>query len=173
MTDVEKLKRRDTETMERLYSTHRSGFIMFATKYALANEDILDIYQDAFVALVENAEKGKLDTLATELKTYLFAIGKYMIFSKLKKNRNDFVEIAQLPNEIEWPPIEENEQRLILLENSLNKLGVQCYQILRLFYYEGKKLDDILGILPYQSKDVLKSQKARCLKQLKEMLSKN
>jgi len=146
---------------------------MFASKYNLSREDILDVYQDAFVALIENAEKGKLDGLNAELKTYLFSIGKYMIFSKLRKNKKDFVEIETLPDGLEWAEIDENSQQISQLEDNLKKLGEQCYKILRLFYYEEKKLDEIMEMLPYQSKDVLKSQKTRCLKQLKDMLSKN
>lgn len=146
---------------------------MFASKYNLPEEDILDIYQDAIVALIENAEKGKLDGLSAELKTYLFSIGKYMIFAKIRKRKSDFTEIETLPEAIEWPEIEEKNDQISQLESSLKKLGEQCYKILKLFYYEEKKLDEIMKMLPYQSKDVLKSQKARCLKQLKKMLSNN
>lgn len=173
VTEIENLKRRDGKTLERIYTSYRNGFLMFASKYKLPQEDILDVYQDAFVALVENAEKGKLDGLNAELKTYLFSIGKYMIFGRLRKNKTDFVEIETLPDGLEWPEVDESDHQIGLLENSLKKLGDQCYKILRLFYYEEKKLDEIMELLPYQSKDVLKSQKARCLKHLKEMLSKN
>lgn len=173
MTEIENLIRRDRKTLERIYTLYRGGFLMFASKYNLPQEDILDVYQDAFVALIENAEKGKLDSLNAELKTYLFSIGKYMIFAKLRKSNTDFVEVERLPSGIEWSETDENEEQFNLLEHSLNKLGEQCYKILRLFYYEEKKLDEIMELLPYQSKDVLKSQKARCLKHLKEMLSKN
>lgn len=173
MTEIENLKRRDGKTLERIYTSYRSGFLMFASKYNLPQEDILDVYQDAFVALIENAEKGKLDGLNAELKTYLFSIGKYMIFGKLRKNKTDFVEIKTLPDGLEWPEIDGSDQQIGRLENSLKKLGDQCYKILQLFYFEEKKLDEIMELLPYQSKDVLKSQKARCLKHLKEMLSKN
>jgi RNA polymerase sigma factor (sigma-70 family) len=171
--DLENLKKRDGKTLERIYKSHRGGFLLFASRYNLPQEDILDVYQDAFVALIENAEKGKLDHLNAEIKTYLFSIGKYMIFGKLKKNKTDFIETATLPDGIEWPEIEDNHSKIGELELALNKLGEQCYKILRLFYYEEKKLDEIMELLPYQSKDVLKSQKARCLKHLKEMLSKN
>lgn len=173
MTEIENLKKRDSKTLERIYTSYRNGFLMFASKYNLPEEDILDIYQDAIVALIENAEKGKLDGLSAELKTYLFSIGKYMIFAKIRKRKSDFTEIEILPEAIEWPEIEEKNDQISQLESSLKKLGEQCYMILKLFYYEEKKLDEIMKVLPYQSKDVLKSQKARCLKQLKEMLSNN
>ena len=57
-----------------------------------------------------------------------------------------------------------------MLQKGLNKLGDQCKKVLELFYYEEKKLDEIQSILGYTNKDVLKSQKSRCLKQLKELI---
>lgn len=173
MTEIENIKRRDRKTLERIYTSYRSGFLLFASKYNLSQDDILDVYQDAFMALIENAGKGKLDGINAELKTYLFSIGKYMIFARLRKNKIDFVDIETLPIGLEWTEIDENDIQLQLLENSLKKLGEQCYKILKLFYYDEKKLDEIMELLPYQSKDVLKSQKARCLKHLKETLSRN
>ena len=169
MTEIEKIKHKDGKTIEQLYTSFRSGFLMFGSRYNLGQDDLLDIYQDAFVALVENAEKGKLDHLNSEIKTYLFSIGKYMIYAKLKKKQTEYIEIENLPDEFEWQEIDESDTNIQNLEKNLSRLGEQCYKILRMFYYEEKKLDDILALLPYQSKDVLKSQKARCLKQLKEM----
>ena len=37
-------------------------------------------------------------------------------------------------------------------------------------YFEEKKLDEIQTILNYSNKDVLKAQKSRCLKHLKELI---
>jgi DNA-directed RNA polymerase specialized sigma subunit len=54
----------------------------------------------------------------------------------------------------------------------LKKLGEQCQKVLTLFYYEEKKLDEIQSLLGYTNKDVLKSQKSRCLKQLKDLTKK-
>ena len=45
---------------------------------------IEDIFQDALIALYENAQNGKLDTIKSSLKTYLFSISKFMLFKKFK-----------------------------------------------------------------------------------------
>lgn len=171
MTEIEKLKQRDPKTLERLYLAHKTSFVQFAAKYQMRQEDVLDVYQDAFVAMVENAEKGKIDDLKSELKTYLFSIGKYMIYNVLKKPKTE--ELIYLEDSFEVEDLNESEDLLLKLEKNLNNLGEQCYKILRMFYYENLKLDDILNKSSYQSKDVLKSQKARCIKQLKEMLQKS
>jgi RNA polymerase sigma factor (sigma-70 family) len=172
LTEIEKLKRKDPLTMERIYLAHKNSFLAFSSKYSISNTEALDVYQDAFVALVENAQKGKLDNLSSEIKTYLFSIGKYMIFTLNKKPKTEPLEVLDWEHSSDWQEIDNHDERIKLLERNLDKLGEQCYKILRLFYYENKKLDEMMPLLSYDSKDVLKSQKARCIKQLKELVSK-
>lgn len=164
------LKVSDEKTIHKLYVDYKSGFQMFANKYPIAKDAVLDIYQDAIVALCENAKKGKLDTLKSSLKTYLFAIGKYMIYSQLKKENKTITYENIEDVQFEWEDIpDDGNEQLNLLRAVFSKLGGQCQQLLKLFYYEEKKLDEITLLLNYENKDVTKSQKSRCLKTLKEL----
>ena len=166
---IAKLKIGDERTLKEIYVTNKQAFFLFAARYKLAHDDVLDTYQDAIIALYENAKKGKIDDLKSSLQTYLFAIGKFMIFKKLK-NQKEYVGIDENFNDnFEWVEVEENDQ-VNLLNIAIKKLGEQCQNVLRLFYYEEKKLDEIQFILNYSSKDVLKAQKSRCLKQLKDLI---
>lgn len=171
---IEKLKKGDEKTIHSIYVENKNGFSLFAARYNLPADDLLDIYQDSIIALCENAKKGTIDTLESTISTYLFSIGKYMIYKKLK-SKNKAVSIdydAQLPQVIEDNEEDENDSEMILLQNNFKKLGEQCQKVLRLFYYEEKKLDAIQIELNYTNKDVLKSQKSRCLKQLKDLIKK-
>lgn len=166
------LKQRDSATISELYSAYREGFILFAKRYRLREADILDVYQDAVIALCENADKGHLDALQGSLKTYLFSVGKYMIFNKLKNN-NHQVEYQDFHSEkFVWEDYSEEEynKNILLLRKSYNRLGNKCQEILKLFYYEEKSLDEITLMMNYDNKDVAKSQKSRCLNQLKKIL---
>lgn len=170
MNELELLKSGDSRAIEKMYQTYRKPFFVFGSKYGLEQDDLLDVYQDTIVAFIENARKGHLNNLRSEIKTYLFSIGKYLIYKKLKENQTHLME--DLPVGFEWEEIETNDEVLLMVEHGLEQLGEKCYKILKLFYYEEKKLDEILEILPYENKDVLKSQKSRCLKQLKKILGK-
>lgn len=166
---IESLKKNDEKAIRDFYDENKIGFFLFAKRYNLQSDDICDIYQDAIVALIENAKKGKIDDLKSSLSTYLFGIGKCMIFQKFKKeSRNCAFDECE---EVEVMYEEYNEERINLqiieLQKGFGKLGEQCRKLLRLFYYEEKRLDEILSDLGYINKDVLKSQKSRCLKQLK------
>lgn len=160
------LKSGDHREIEKLYNRYRNGFILFLSRYGLPQEELTDIYQDSVVALIENARKGLMDHLEVELKTYLYAIGKFMVFKRLKKEK----EINAEDLIFEWYDTGREDTDEPRLGAALKRLGSRCYELLYLFYYEGKKLDEIQEIMSYDKKDVLKSQKSRCLKQLKEML---
>src|SRR5690606_42145859 len=81
------LKSNQDKALFKIYDLYKSEFLQFANRYELPKDDILDLYQDAFIVLHENALKGKLDELKSNVKTYFFAIRKYMIYSKLKQDK--------------------------------------------------------------------------------------
>jgi RNA polymerase sigma factor (sigma-70 family) len=168
---IDLLKRNDEKSIRTVYNDNKSGFILFAKRYNLSQDDLIDVYQDAIIALIENAKKGKIDDLKSSITTYLFGIGKFMIFQKLKKEGktvaiDDFEKIEMIYDDYSE---EETNLQIEMLQNGFKKLGEQCRKVLQLFYYEEKKLDEIQSLLGYTNKDVLKSQKSRCLKQLKEL----
>lgn len=172
---IDLLKRRDERTIGLVYQEYRHGFILFAKRYGLDGDSVLDVYQDAIIALCENAEKGKLDNLKSSLKTYLFSIGKYMIFAHLRKNQKE-VDYENIDNfHFEWEEYneEKNDREINQMRSSFSEMGAKCQEILRLFYYQEKNLDEITTIMEYDNKDVAKSQKSRCIKQLKELIKSN
>lgn len=59
------------------------------------------------------------------------------------------------------------------LQKAFVTLGKKCKEILTLFYYRGFTLDEISETLNHDNKNVTKSQKSRCIKQLKEKVNYN
>lgn len=167
------LKQEDEKTIRDIYNDYRPGFLLFANRYGLGQDQNLDVYQDAIIALCENAQKGHLDNISSSLKTYLFSIGKYMIFAKLRKKKriNEFANIDEFEGEWEDYSEERQDKDIQLLRESIPKLGKKCQEILKLFYYKEYNLDEITQLMKYNNKNVAKSQKARCIKQLKEIIS--
>ena len=181
MTDeavIKALKNRSQKALERVYSINRKAFLGFAKKYPISNEDAIDIYQDAIIALRDNAVNGTIDDLKSELKTYLFSIGKYMIYSNLKQqNRMHLVEdSSRFINDVETLILDINTNELtneqLQLQAAFKTLGQKCKEVLTLFYYKGFDLEEIMNELNYTNKDVVKSQKSRCIKSLKTMIFK-
>lgn len=158
------------------YDKHKVEFIRFAQKYNMPNEDLIEIYQDACLVVFENAIKGKLESLKSSLKTYLFGVGKFLIYKRFKElQKQSSIAINEEWSEGYFDPFaaDENSDKIGLIKSGLQKLGKKCREVLKLYYFEEKELDDIMIIMNYDSKNVLKSQKSRCLKQLKEIMLHN
>jgi len=111
----------------------------------------------------------------------LFSIGKYLIFDKMKKNnkkvsgnfdlslvkdKDDLVDTL----EVEAQGLTHEQQ---LLRQHFYGLGNKCKELLTLFYYRGFTIKDILEKGDYNSENVIKSTKSRCMKTLKERINSN
>lgn len=173
---LEGLKNGNEKTLSKVYLIYKSDFIAYAKKFDLSKDDIIDIYQDVILALRENVMSGKLTALNSSLKTYIFSIGKYMIYSKLRKKNNvhlqefnEFTntEINQDYDFLFAKELTENQKKLQI---AFKELGKKCQQLLTLLFYNNYSFDDVLEELDYTSKDVVKSQKSRCLKTLKQKI---
>lgn len=174
---INSLKTGNKTTLKNLYLLHKDTFSSFAKKFSGSKNEILDIYQDAIIILFEKAIDGKLDNLKCSLKTYLFSIGKNMIYNKLKENNKmvlmhskPFNDVCEEDISFDVAPLNTYQKQL---QTAFRLLGNQCKEILTLFYYQGYNLDEITITLGYEKKDVVKSQKSRCLKQLKSLIKKN
>ena len=166
----------DRLKLKNLYYEFRSGFFGFGKKhYKLDDTDLNDIYQEAFLALRKNAIAGKLQGVKSSMKTYLFGIGKHMMINLLK-SRNKTVPyeanlhiVGEKVEEISYKspePLTEEQKRL---REHFAKLGKKCQEMLTMFYYRGLTLEEIAAIGNY-SYEVVKAQKSRCLRSLREML---
>jgi len=60
-----------------------------------------------------------------------------------------------------------------LLKKHFKTLGRQCQELLTLFYYRGFTIKEILNHGSYNSENVVKSAKSRCMKTLKERIKLN
>ncbi|WP_417200674.1 RNA polymerase sigma factor [Bizionia sp.] len=171
---IDQLKQQDLKCLDNIYRTYKKEFFLFARKWALQEDDIADVYQDTIINLYENIQNGKLKKLSSSLKTYLFAIGKFQVYKRLNKNKPKPLEEMTIyaSEELKIFEADSDNLKLQVLKKAFSKLGDKCKQVLELYYYEGLTLDEIQAFLKYSNKDVLKSQKSRCLKQLKELAKK-
>ena len=171
------LKKSDKEALKMLYKENRDSFINFARKFKVSENDILDAYQDAIIALSEKAFQGEIDNLNCSIKTYLFGIGKYLLFEKSRKHRKRVLDFPLEKEDYNYKTIAEDflgeapNKLERLLQKGFASLGKKCKEVLRLFYYRGFTIDEISERLGYKDKNVVKSQKSRCIKQLREKIN--
>jgi|SRR5690554_6820377 len=171
---IEQIQSGDQKSIERIYTQFKTEFLVYSSRFSVSDEDALDIYQDSIIALYENILSGKLTSFTSSLKTYLFAIGKYKIYNSLKvkviiEDIDDYEFLLKEESDDEFLLREENVKKL---QQAYQTLGGKCQKVVKLFYYENLTIEEIKDRLGYASKDVVKSQKSRCIKQIRELLLK-
>ncbi|WP_405607688.1 RNA polymerase sigma factor [Polaribacter sp. Asnod1-A03] len=170
------LKQADKSALKMVYTDNRIPFINFARTFHLSEDDILDVYQDAIIVLQEKAVKGEIHHLKCTIKTYLFGIGKYMLYEKARKNNKKIKEFPLEKEDYNYKEISSDflndtpNEHQDSLRKAFATLGKKCKEVLTLFYYRGFTIDEICETLNYDNKNVVKSQKSRCIKQLKEKI---
>ena len=173
---VEALRQGDQGVLRKLYQTHRSPFLSWARlRYSIQEEDLLDIFQESIIVFYQNVQEGKIQTLNCSIKTYLFSVGKNLIFKQYKirqqtvlKEEIDEQLIDQIDTQV-YDEIELNHQQKIL-RSAFSQLGDTCRELLTLFYYREFAMESIATRLGYKNTDTVKSQKRRCMQQLETLL---
>lgn len=159
------------------YELHRDNFISFAKSYfKIETVFAAEIYQEAYYKMYSNFTDGRVIERTCTLKTYLFSIGRNLIFNELKR-RNKLTALMETHALNALPDMdlieEENDRtrKLSIVSEAVAALNDPCKTILTMFYWGRKKLDEILPALPKYSKiDTLKNQKSKCLDRLEKLL---
>lgn len=169
---IRKIQLGDRQVMKDLYKALRPSFISFLKQYDVDDETMKDIFQDSMIAFYKSVVNNKYDPTKSSLKTYIYTIGKYKVIDWAKKHNLH----ASLPALPPTPEVDlgykELTPRQILLKHNFVLLGAKCQEIIRLFYYRGLSLKDIVQRGYYKDENSVKSQKSRCISQLRALIKK-
>lgn len=173
------LKKRDRNALKSVYKQYKVEFFKFASRYTNDESLLEDVFQDAIIVLYENALAGKLDQLKSTLKTYLFGTGKFILFKHFRDSKKQvYTDEEYNFDQYEQAVIQDvssdegpSDYQKLLLAN-FKRLGDKCREVLELFYLQNLKLDEIMTQQGYENKNVVKSQKSRCLKSLRDLIQR-
>ncbi|MEO1517343.1 MAG: RNA polymerase sigma factor [Bacteroidota bacterium] len=169
----QRLRQDDKQALETVYLKYKDAFIAYVRKHQLGTSDALDLYQDAIIAMHQQFVSKQVVLQRSNLKTYLFGIGKNLLLKQLEDKKRP--RPASMPPEREEPlPLDESplteEQRLLL--KHFGSLSKSCQDMLKLFYYRGLSIKEIVALTNYKDENTVKSHKSRCLKRLTEFIAK-
>jgi RNA polymerase sigma factor (sigma-70 family) len=169
----EKLKNGDESVLVKTYKNYRIEFVAWLTKnYDCKSDEALEIYQNSFLAILENMQNNMLTDFTCSFKTYLFSIGKNK-YSEYKRYREIFDTNEGFPlmhyEEYTRDDAVSYEHDLKKIRESLKILGEPCRKILEMFYYQQKTLESICESMSYKNEGTVKNQKYRCLLRLKRI----
>jgi RNA polymerase sigma factor (sigma-70 family) len=141
-----------------------------------SKDDAADLIQETMVTFIDIVQQNKFRGDAS-IKSFLYSIIRNFWMSEMRKRnstdkRNRIFEKAK--DETEQAAVTQlirNEQ-LAAIQKLFEKLGEKCKQLLLLVYYEDLSMSDIVSRMPeYQSEQVLRNKKYKCMKQLNEMIN--
>ncbi len=159
-----------------LYSQYYNSVVSQVAKNGGSSEDGSDIFQDAVLILIDKIKKDEFRQEST-IKTFLFSVGKNLWLQELRaRSRRTNRELKYSENEInenfqshKWLG---KESKHSLLE-TIEKVGNTCQKILYGFYFEEKSMKELLEQFNFKNDQVLRNQKAKCMKKLKELINGN
>lgn len=167
--------------LDELYVQHREAFLTYAQRQLYATEaDAADCFQDAVIAFYKNIVSGRLTEMTCSIRTYLFAIGKRMVYRRNQQRHRETPVDPDAGTGLGNDPAAEldlsllnrfdDDHRRAQLTSALARLGETCRQLLTLFYYHRYPIESVQTALDLKSPGATRIKKMRCLDKLKKIL---
>jgi RNA polymerase sigma factor (sigma-70 family) len=169
---IERIRINDRTVLREIFLRYEKMFYSYIQKHGGNEADAEDILQETIIVLWQNVNSGKF-TLTSRLSTYLMGIAKNKWLAEIRKRKRvvhkEYDNYLQDDN----PSTLERlltEERIHLVQKALDAIQPLCKDLLLLFYFEEKSMDQIAKIMNFANTDVVKSKKYQCKKALEECL---
>lgn len=165
-----------------IYHNMRMGFASIIDQTFsganISNDDIEDIFQESLIVLMRKVKSGGM-VIPREgaIFSYLTEIGKRTACNLLRKRSHhssaDVVTILSKQHyDGEDNAISEEERQQTqndFLDKVFDMMPAECKQLLKLFYWEHKPMDDIACALGMRNADSAKTKKSKCMNKFKDI----
>ena len=178
----------DADALGIVYKKCKSSALQFLRKINYqSNEriDIEDIFHDSIIIFHEKIRSSDF-VLTSSLQTYLNSVCRFQLLKKIEKNNavefndnnenDDENDDSMRFNPLITDSLEEfedsSEQQYNAIEKALEKMkaaGGHCYELLTLFWYHKKNMNELAEIFGYTNAANTKNQKAKCQKRLEKI----
>ncbi len=191
---VEGLQRHDAQVEEWFYASARRYFHEHFNAVFFDQDKKQEIFQIAFLKIWTEIDNGKImcrenqvlrqqrsgsyAPMTCNLLTFTMAFAKNEYRELVRSNKLDNVEeIFENQSQAEPMSMEDEENpedaKRRIVDECLQKVSSRCVEILTLFYYEEKSLDEILQLRQDKnsSKNGLKTAKNKCMNTLRSLVA--
>ena len=189
---VEAYQKPDAKIQQSWFDSCRTQFLKGSSGYGLTDYQRDDLFQESFILLWDKIKSRQIhvegkcvfviskkgDNPLPDLMGYFMRIVKNKYFELLRDGN------IIRPSDAEPMPSEEELFDLLywdedaevakdrIVKQCLQTMPKSCREILIMFYYEKKSLEDILALRPEGSSyDALKTRKSKCMGTLKKKIS--
>jgi RNA polymerase sigma factor (sigma-70 family) len=164
MNRIEKIRSGDLTELDKVYLEIKPQFLGYAQRQFphIDSEDLEDIYQDTIIVFYNNIQRGLLIEITSSLSAYIIQIGKIKLIQLAEKHQKSKELKYNFAENV--VTLDEYDSRIDQAVTFIfSKMNDTCKQILNLFYYEKKSMEEIATILNYKNADTVKSKKSRCI----------
>lgn len=175
------IKNKDEKILKALYHQYYRMIRHFILSNNGNEDDFKDNYHETLLVAIRAIQKEDF-SLTSSLSTFIYSISRRIWLKQLNKNKpfNNVGDLYQQAFQNSDDDIEKIVEEHQIKEKNINKIqialqhiGDNCYQILKLFYYERLSMETIAEKLGYNNSDVAKNQKYKCLQKLKKVFFEN
>lgn len=162
------------------------SFMRKMTSGAKNDYELDDVFHDSILVLYEKIVGGSFE-LTASLQTYLNSVCRFQLLNKIGKDKkySDYDEPMSKDGDEDNPmsynasitdtldEIEDStESQFTAIERALimmKEAGGHCYELLTLFWYHKKSMNDLTAIFGYTNEVNTRNQKSKCQKRLEKM----
>jgi RNA polymerase sigma factor (sigma-70 family) len=138
-------------------------------------QDGEDIFQETVVTFIDLVQRRKFRG-DSSIKTFLTSIAKHIWLNELKRRKSVNLRESKFwtdrDQEELFDSYEDQEIKAQFL-TLLSQLGDSCRQVLTLFYYENLTFAEIMEKMGYESEQVVRNKKYKCLRELTALVRDN
>jgi len=170
---LDALRNGDNEALVELFRQNRRPVTSLVTRNQGSEDDAEDVLQEAVVVLWQRVRSGSFE-YQSKLSTFIYATAKNIWFRRLAHQRRelpgteDTFDIAS-GDTTPLEELEENE-RVLAVQKAMEQIGNPCRDLLLLFYWEERSMEEIAMKLGFANADTVKSKKYQCKKSLEHLV---
>lgn len=167
----------DNQAIEEVYLSCREGFCQnMAYKWNLSAEQVLELYQVSFMAILSSVQRGNLQQVQKGWLPLLKGVGKNLQLAKIRQAKRMPIDSSKEapPETIDDNDADQKEQVLQIIEGELNSLDNKCKELIDLRVFKDMSFKDIYSTLnpsspTQEANDVggIRVQYGRCMDRLR------
>lgn len=166
--------RQSGDGIRALYRQYMAVLTHYVVNNNGSEEDAQDIFQEVVVSFVHLIKDGRFRG-ESSIKTFLYAINRNLWLNELKRRgragfREKLFEESRSTSDEQISNVIENREATKQLMAVVESLGADCKKVLLLFYFENRSMREILEATNYESEQVVRNKKYKCLKKMEEKI---
>lgn len=170
----------ENQVLNQLYPNNYKMIRKLIKNNSGSEDDAVYIFHDGLIDFMNKCRENDF-SLNSAISTYLYSICRNKWLNELRKRKNNKeVELNEsLPWKLKARSIQkqlEEDQGKQLLHKILTELkfvSSKCFEIIDSFYFESKRLKEVMVDLDIPSIGATKTQKDRCMKKLKVAIKRD